>query len=174
MPVGLRSRVPMKITSSMRAPRRLLADCSPKTQEMASEMLDLPQPLGPTMAATPSPWNFSSVRSQKDLKPRICSFFSLSKTHSFNPIPRSTQWRDTKPKFTCGWSRAKGVSLRTLVTDNVPAKVLPVKHPAPIYCATIVADTAYRSGDAASSCTKPDSSIVLGGEEVVENRELKP
>src|SRR6267378_1905759 len=105
MPVGLRSRVPMKITSSMRAPRRLLADCSPKTQEIASEMLDLPQPLGPTMAATPSPWNFSSVRSQKDLKPRICSFFSLSKTHSFNPVPRSTQWRDTKPKFTCGWSR---------------------------------------------------------------------
>src|SRR5437016_4321845 len=78
MPVGLRSRVPAKITSSMRTPRRLLADCSPSTQEMESEILDLPQPLGPTTAAMPSPGNFSSVRSQKDLNPRICNFFSLS------------------------------------------------------------------------------------------------
>src|SRR4051794_31111822 len=78
MPVGLRSRVPAKITSSMRTPRRLLADCSPSTQEMESEMFDFPHPLGPTTAAMPSPVNFSSVRSQKDLNPRICSFFSLS------------------------------------------------------------------------------------------------
>src|SRR5205085_10570239 len=78
MPVGLRSRVPAKITSSMRTPRRLLADCSPSTHEMESEILDLPQPLGPTTAAMPSPGNFSSVRSQKDLNPRICNFFSLS------------------------------------------------------------------------------------------------
>ena len=70
--------------------------------------------------------------------------------------------------------QGQGRVLRTLVTDNVPAKVLPVKHPAPIYCAAIAADTAYRSGDATRACTKPDSSIVLGGEEVVENRELKP
>src|SRR3954469_1501982 len=87
IPVGLRSRVPAKMTSSMRAPRRDLADCSPRTQVMASEMLDLPQPLGPTMAATPSPWNLSSVRSQKDLNTRICSFLSFSKTHSFYPVP---------------------------------------------------------------------------------------
>src|SRR5205823_10405764 len=78
MPVGLRSRVPAKITSSMRTPRKLLADCSPRTQEMASEIFDFPHPLGPTTAAIPSPGNFSSVRSQKDLNPRICSFFSLS------------------------------------------------------------------------------------------------
>ena len=68
MPSGLRSRVPAKITSSMRVPRRLLADCSPSTQLMASLMLDLPQPLGPTMAAMPSPLKRSSVRSQKRLK----------------------------------------------------------------------------------------------------------
>ena len=71
MPVGLRSRVPAKMTSSMREPRRVLADCSPSTQEMASEMFDFPQPLGPMIAATPSPWNLSSVRSQNDLNPRI-------------------------------------------------------------------------------------------------------
>ena len=79
MPVGLRSRVPAKITSSMREPRSVLADCSPSTQEIASAMFDFPQPLGPMMAAMPSPWNFSSVRSQNDLNPRICSFLSLSK-----------------------------------------------------------------------------------------------
>src|SRR5271167_398098 len=62
MPVGLRSRVPAKMTS---------------------RMFDLPQPFGPTIAAMPSPWNFSSVRSQNDLNPRICSFFSLSNLYSF-------------------------------------------------------------------------------------------
>src|SRR5450755_5157869 len=82
MPVGLRSRVPEKMTSSMREPRRDLADCSPSTQEIASAMLDLPQPLGPMMAAMPSPWNFNSVRSQNDLNPRICSFLSLSNLYS--------------------------------------------------------------------------------------------
>src|SRR5437588_662206 len=78
MPVGLRSRVPAKITSSMRTPRRLLADCSPNTHEIESETLDLPQSLGTTTAAMPSPGNLSSVRSQNDLNPRICNFFSLS------------------------------------------------------------------------------------------------
>src|ERR1700675_208548 len=92
MPVGLRSRVPEKITSSMREPRNDLADCSPSTQEMASAMFDFPQPLGPMMAAMPSPWNFNSVRSQNDLNPRICSFLSLSKGDSFvggNQVPRT-------------------------------------------------------------------------------------
>ena len=55
MPVGLRSRVPAKITSCMLTPRSSRADCSPSTHEMASEMFDLPQPLGPTMAVIPSP-----------------------------------------------------------------------------------------------------------------------
>src|ERR1700756_4170421 len=83
MPVGLRSRVPAKMTSCMCTPRSNRADCSPSTHEMASEMFDLPQPFGPTMAAMPSPWKRRSVRSQNDLKPRICSFFSLSKASSF-------------------------------------------------------------------------------------------
>src|ERR1700734_3804308 len=78
MPVALRSRVPAKMTSSILMPRRVLADCSPSTQVMASEMFDLPQPLGPTMAARPSPESCTSVRAQNDLKPRIWTFFSLS------------------------------------------------------------------------------------------------
>src|ERR1051326_5666856 len=88
IPVGLRSRVPAKITSSMRTPRRLLADCSPSTQEMESAILDFPHPLGPTTAAMPSPGNLSSVRSQKDLKPRICSFLSLSNFLLLQERPR--------------------------------------------------------------------------------------
>src|SRR5215831_16874038 len=90
MPVGWRSRVPEKITSSMRDPRSVFADCSPSTQEIASAMFDLPHPFGPMMAATPSPGNFSSVRSQKDLKPRTCSLFSLSNSHSFGIPSRGT------------------------------------------------------------------------------------
>ncbi len=83
MPVGLRSRVPAKMTSSILTPRRDLADCSPRTQVMASEILDLPQPLGPTMAAMPSPESWTSVRSQKDLKPSIWTFLSLSNCDLF-------------------------------------------------------------------------------------------
>src|SRR3954470_7906192 len=89
MPVGFRSRVPAKITSSMRAPRRVRADCSPNTHEIASETFDFPQPFGPTMAAIPSPWNLSSVRSQNDLKPSIWSFFSLSTALSFGEERRN-------------------------------------------------------------------------------------
>src|SRR5882724_3664320 len=87
MPRALRSRVPAKMTSSILPPRRDLADCSPKTQAIASEIFDLPQPLGPTIAARPSPWNLSSVRSQKDLNPRICNFFSLSNLGSLDSGP---------------------------------------------------------------------------------------
>src|SRR5512140_709189 len=79
MPRGLRSRVPAKMTSSMRAPRRLLADCSPSTQLMASLMLLLPHPFGPTIAAIPSPLKRSSVRSQKLLNPCSSTRFSFSK-----------------------------------------------------------------------------------------------
>ena len=53
MPSGLRPSVPLKITSAISPPRNALADCSPRTQRMASETFDLPQPLGPTMAVTP-------------------------------------------------------------------------------------------------------------------------
>src|SRR5579885_1167587 len=83
IPKGLRSRVPAKITSSIRDPRRLFADCSPSTQLMASLRLDLPQPFGPTMAAIPPPLNFSAERSQKDLKPCSSTRLSFSK-----PLPR--------------------------------------------------------------------------------------
>jgi len=78
-PVGLRSRLPAKMTSSMRAPRRVLADCSPRTQLMASLRLDFPHPLVPTTAVIPEPLNRISLRSQNDLKPWSSTRFSFSK-----------------------------------------------------------------------------------------------
>src|SRR5690349_12546220 len=127
IPVGLRSRVPAKITSSMRTPRRLLADCSPSTQEIASEILDLPQPLGPTTAAMPSPGNFSSVRSQKDLNPRICNFFSLSNFPTPSEIGQSQS-----PMQRGGFMNANSVGLSAgvevvPVPVNVPSELTGVK-----------------------------------------------
>ena len=120
IPVGLRSRVPAKMTSSMRAPRNDFADCSPSTQAMASEMLDFPQPLGPTMAAMPSPWNFSSVRSQKDLKPRIWTFLSLSK---FNSLRACARWQSIR-------AHPKGSPSRPVARASAP-RIWPRPTPRP-------------------------------------------
>src|SRR6185295_18607435 len=72
-PRALRESVPLKMTSAISPPRRALADCSPSTQRIASETLDLPQPLGPTIPVTPG-WKLSDVLSAKDLKPNIVKF----------------------------------------------------------------------------------------------------
>ncbi len=74
---GLRLRapsVPEKITSAISPPRNAFADCSPSTQRTASEMLDLPQPLGPTIAVMPGS-KFSEVLSANDLNPTAFRFF---------------------------------------------------------------------------------------------------
>src|SRR5207247_5296383 len=71
-PSGLRDSAPLKMTSAISPPRSDLADCSPKTQRTASQTLDFPQPLGPTMAVTPS-WKLKIVLSAKDLKPKSSS-----------------------------------------------------------------------------------------------------
>ena len=74
---GLRLRapsVPEKITSAISPPRSALADCSPKTQRMASDIFDFPQPLGPTMAVIPGS-KFSDVLSANDLNPTVLRFF---------------------------------------------------------------------------------------------------
>src|SRR3954469_21491537 len=73
MPKGLRESVPLKMTSAISPPRRALADCSPSTQRIASDTLDLPHPLGPTIAVTPG-WKFKDVLSAKDLNPKTVKF----------------------------------------------------------------------------------------------------
>ena len=77
--------VPPKITSSILPPRRALVLCSPMTQRMASEILDLPEPFGPTMAVM-SLSKFSTVLSGKDLKPWISSDFKYTPTLSYYNI----------------------------------------------------------------------------------------
>src|SRR5882757_1238728 len=78
-PRGGRFVVPLKMQSAMRSARSDLWLCSPRTQEMASTTLDLPQPLGPTMQVVPEPLKVTTVRSQNDLKPTISTFRSFSK-----------------------------------------------------------------------------------------------
>src|SRR5204862_3383848 len=73
---GRRPVEPWKITSSILPPRNRRGDCSPSTQRTASEMFDLPQPLGPTMAVTPAS-NGSSTVPANDLKPDSSSRLSL-------------------------------------------------------------------------------------------------
>src|SRR5437868_15199285 len=63
-----RPELPAKITSSISLPRTEEGRVSPITQRMASNRLDLPQPLGPITAVRPGSTN-SSVGSTKDLKP---------------------------------------------------------------------------------------------------------
>src|SRR5919106_2782509 len=73
---GRRAADPWKITSSIFPPRSSRADCSPSTHRTASDTLDLPQPLGPTMAVTPSS-KVSVTPSAKDLKPESSSLVSF-------------------------------------------------------------------------------------------------
>src|SRR4030067_1556965 len=72
MPAGFWSILPLKITWSIRSPRKTVGLCSPNTQRIASTRLVLPQPVGPTMAETPA-LKTSLGFLGKDLKPMISS-----------------------------------------------------------------------------------------------------
>src|SRR3989442_15730455 len=73
--------------SAMRSARRDLWLCSPSTQEIASTMFDLPQPLGPTMQVIPLPLKVICVFSQNDLKPTSSTLRSLSKFAPLTLLP---------------------------------------------------------------------------------------
>src|SRR6478609_6770733 len=73
-PSGGRPDVPAKMTSSILPPRRLLAPCSPITQDSASTTLDLPDPFGPTTQVIPGSKR-SVVAEAKDLNPRRVRLF---------------------------------------------------------------------------------------------------
>ena len=73
-PCGFRACVPPKITSSIFPPRSVLEDCSPIAHLIASEILDFPEPFGPTIAVT-SFSNVILVLSGKDLNPCNSSAF---------------------------------------------------------------------------------------------------
>src|SRR5580692_4148912 len=106
MPSGLRPSVPLKITSSISPPRRALADCSPSTQRIASETLDLPHPLGPTMAVTPG-WKFSDVLSANDLKPNTVRFFK----YMVKPKKTTSQSKSKAKNHHIKWSDGPNIPL---------------------------------------------------------------
>src|SRR5882757_1372490 len=87
-PIGGRFAVPLKMQSDIRSARSDLWLCSPKTQEMASTILDLPQPLGPMMQVSPLPLKVICVFSQNDLKPTSSTLRSLSKISPFYGLRR--------------------------------------------------------------------------------------
>ena len=68
LPTGFRPVEPEKMTSLSASPRNRLAALSPITQRIASMMLDLPQPFGPTMPVM-LVGKCRTVGSTKDLKP---------------------------------------------------------------------------------------------------------
>jgi hypothetical protein len=84
IPLGVRPAEPAKMTSIISFPRRLLLERSPSTHLIASTMLLLPHPFGPTTPITSSS-KVNSVASANDLNPlsvslrrRIGSATSLS------------------------------------------------------------------------------------------------
>ena len=78
-PTAWRPDEPEKITSSIAWPRSILALCSPRTQRIESEMLDLPEPLGPTTTVRPGS-NTIWVLSANDLNPLSVSDFRYTWT----------------------------------------------------------------------------------------------
>src|SRR5215471_8300472 len=77
-PSGAREVVPAKTTSSILPPRRLLAPCSPITQDSASTMLDFPEPFGPTTQVMPGSRRIV-VAEANDLKPRMVRDFRYTR-----------------------------------------------------------------------------------------------
>src|SRR5712675_3485887 len=86
-PIGGRFAVPLKMQSDMRSARSDLWLCSPRTHEIASTILDLPQPLGPMMHVSPLPLNVIWVFSQNDLKPTSSTLRSFNKISPLWPQP---------------------------------------------------------------------------------------
>jgi hypothetical protein len=78
---AFRFSVPLKMTSSIFSARRALLPCSPRTHLTASTTFDLPHPLGPRRAATPSLKSIR-LRSANDLKPNISIFLRNTATPS--------------------------------------------------------------------------------------------
>src|SRR5438552_1449473 len=70
---------PLKMTSAISPPRRLLALCSPRIQRTASTMLLLPDPFGPTMAVMPA-GKSNRVFSAKLLNPISSSRFNMQRS----------------------------------------------------------------------------------------------
>src|SRR6185312_5212355 len=95
-----REAEPLKMTSAISPPRRLLALCSPSTQRTLSTMFDFPDPFGPTTPVTPGAKS-NAVLSANDLKPTSSRRLSM-KDHrigqgSFVRAAHAAQRRKRRP-----------------------------------------------------------------------------
>ncbi|MNY00034.1 hypothetical protein D3C86_1325130 [compost metagenome] len=79
---ALRFFVPLKMIFSIFSERSIRVLCSPKTQRIASTTFDFPQPLGPTIAVTPS-LKLMVILSPKLLNPFISSLVNCIYTTIF-------------------------------------------------------------------------------------------
>src|SRR3954471_13808266 len=86
---AFRESLPANMISSIFAPRRDFADCSPRTHRIASVILLFPLPLGPTTAVTPGTKS-TPMRSANDLKPIISSLFRNTFSSLLQPADSST------------------------------------------------------------------------------------
>src|SRR6266403_4105577 len=112
-PIGGRFAVPLKMQSDMRSARSDLWLCSPRTQEIASTILDFPQPLGPIMHVRPLPLKVICVFSQNDLKPTNSTLRSFSKISPLWPPPSyAGSFQITKASAETGSDSWEGYELR--------------------------------------------------------------
>ena len=114
-PSGRRVSVPLKITSAISPPRSALADCSPSTQRIASDTLDLPQPLGPTIAVTPGR-KLRLVLSAKLLNPRTVRFLRNIEGQTGKPHPEVASG---KPQY-LGVSCSQPHNIKGSIVNNCP------------------------------------------------------
>src|SRR5579859_5704619 len=119
IPSGWREAEPAKMTSSGLRARTALADCSPRTHNTPSAMLDLPLPFGPTTTTIPGK-NSVDVRAAKDLKPTssrrfrnkaLLDVWLLSKTPAQSLRPRRDDYRH------CGSQAVRSLRPRGLMSD---------------------------------------------------------
>src|SRR3954470_22491389 len=103
-----RAPEPLKITSVISPPRRLLALCSPSTQRTASTTLLLPEPFGPTTAVTPGAKE-NSVLSANDLKPTSSRRLSMRRHPCLALLSHPVRGRKRRP---AGGSFLRPVMLR--------------------------------------------------------------
>jgi hypothetical protein len=89
-PAGLNS-LPLNIKFTLLSVRKFFELCSPRTQRSASTTLDLPEPLGPTIALIPL-GNWSIVLSAKDLNP----FISISRKYIIKNIKLNYKYNNNR------------------------------------------------------------------------------
>src|SRR5688572_15106065 len=137
---GRRVAAPWKITSSILPPRSSRADCSPSTQRTASDTFDLPQPLGPTMAVTPSS-NSRVTVSANDLKPESSSLVSFMRQARDGGWARRRRERRRNGGKLIGSGAAWGppddevgaAQLFPALLGQFPGGIGPDHHPVPLF-----------------------------------------